>query len=62
MMTTDSGSLLNLGNEIYDDIEEDNIKFYVTCYSEGYASPKYVDAVINQKPLTRDELMREDMF
>jgi hypothetical protein len=39
-MTTDIGSILNLGEEI-----DNDTKFIGTCYSEGYASPEYIEAV-----------------
>ncbi len=39
-MTTDIGSLLNLGNET-----DNDAKFIGTCYTEGYASPEYIEAV-----------------
>ncbi len=42
-MTTDIGSLFNLGDE---EIDNDT-KFICTCYSEGYASPEYIEAVKN---------------
>ena len=53
-MTTDLGSLLFLGDQ------NEGSSFIGNCYTEKYASPEYIDAVKNKKPLTRDQLMIED--
>ena len=46
-MTSDVGSLLDLGNN------KDKL-FIVNCFTEGFASPEYIEAVKSKTPLTRE--------
>ena len=55
-ITTDIGSLLYLGEP------NESSLYIVTCYTEKYASPKYIEAVKNKIPLTREKLMEEDKY
>ena len=55
-MTTDIGTLLYLGEGNQSSL------FIRTCYTEKYASPKYIEAVKNKIPFTKAQLLNEDKY
>ena len=54
--TSDISSILHLGKGNQKEVD----KFIVTCFTENFASEEHVEAVKNQTPLSKEQLMKED--
>ena len=57
-MTSDAGTLLDLGT----DLELDTPKYLITQFTFGFASKEHIQAIQNQTLLTKQQLMQEDKY